>query len=355
MPKFDSQLILRLARLVMPLGKGEAAAETISEVFSALPPEEEPMIQFRIPIEMIRAALERKRKQERGQRLLPAPRLKKPSGVRFTLPLMRVAIPLSPRNETEALKTPVESCPPPPTADFGGRTRTIVASEKNSSESPTINLLLTPTRVMNVLTARDKPRVQGDARMATFSINDENNISVWENAEQAAKVADSTATFQSQAELTGISTEWPLSRFVDIWNSIPGQVQVHKFSDRRKAVARIWRAIQPLAPQGEPSTSKAEPLPKKSLRVDTKTRTPQKKRSTPKKNTGNSAGRVNKKAAVIAMMKRAKGATLPEIMQATSWQAHTVRGFISILGSKGGHKIESTKNAAGERTYRAAK
>ncbi len=55
------------------------------------------------------------------------------------------------------------------------------------------------------------------------------------------------------------------------------------------------------------------------------------------------------------MMKRAKGATLPEIMQATSWQAHTVRGFISILGSKGGQKIESTKNAAGERTYRTAK
>jgi hypothetical protein len=30
----------------------------------------------------------------------------------------------------------------------------------------------------------------------------------------------------------------------------------------------------------------------------------------------------NKKAEVIAMMKRAKGATLAEIMEATSWQAH---------------------------------
>jgi Protein of unknown function (DUF3489) len=59
----------------------------------------------------------------------------------------------------------------------------------------------------------------------------------------------------------------------------------------------------------------------------------------------------NKKAAVIAMMNRARGATLPEIMKATAWQAHTVRGFISILGSKGGHSIESTKNAAGARTY----
>src|SRR6266851_4222195 len=60
----------------------------------------------------------------------------------------------------------------------------------------------------------------------------------------------------------------------------------------------------------------------------------------------------NKKADVIAMLKRAKGATLAEIMAATRWQAHTVRGFVSILGSKGGERIESSKNAAGERTYK---
>jgi hypothetical protein len=65
--------------------------------------------------------------------------------------------------------------------------------------------------------------------------------------------------------------------------------------------------------------------------------------------------RANKKAEVMAMMKRAKGATLPEIMKATGWQAHTVRGFVSILGSKGGEKIESSKNAAGERTYKIGK
>ena len=55
------------------------------------------------------------------------------------------------------------------------------------------------------------------------------------------------------------------------------------------------------------------------------------------------------------MMKRPKGATLAEIMQATGWLAHTTRGFVSILGSKGGHTIESTKSAAGERTYRITK
>ena len=47
------------------------------------------------------------------------------------------------------------------------------------------------------------------------------------------------------------------------------------------------------------------------------------------------ADRTNKKAEVIGMMKRAKGATLAEIMAVTKWQAHTVRGLVSILGSKG--------------------
>jgi hypothetical protein len=52
------------------------------------------------------------------------------------------------------------------------------------------------------------------------------------------------------------------------------------------------------------------------------------------------------------MMKRAKGATLAEIVKATGWQQHTVRGFVSILGSRGGGQIESFKSAGGERTYK---
>ena len=60
----------------------------------------------------------------------------------------------------------------------------------------------------------------------------------------------------------------------------------------------------------------------------------------------------SKGAKILAMIGRAKGATLAEIMKATGWQAHSVRGFISgALGKKMGLKVESTKGEDGERVY----
>jgi hypothetical protein len=103
----------------------------------------------------------------------------------------------------------------------------------------------------------------------------------------------------------------------------------------------------------KPAPDTAKP---KGTRKAGKTAKPVKKAGRAKKAAGKpKTDRGNKKAEVIALMKRAKGATLPEIMKATDWQPHTVRGFVSILGSKGGEKIESSKNAAGERTYKIGK
>src|SRR5271156_4583696 len=101
-------------------------------------------------------------------------------------------------------------------------------------------------------------------------------------------------------------------------------------------------AALPDAPKGKRAIAKKARPPKKAARAG-------KPASKPK------ADRANKKAEVIALMKRAKGATLAEIMAATKWQGHTRRGFVSILGSKGGEKIDSSKNAAGERTYKIGK
>ena len=63
--------------------------------------------------------------------------------------------------------------------------------------------------------------------------------------------------------------------------------------------------------------------------------------------------KTRKQAQVLALLKRAGGATLQHLMRATGWQAHSVRGFISgALGKKLRLKIESFKTARGERAYR---
>ena len=99
--------------------------------------------------------------------------------------------------------------------------------------------------------------------------------------------------------------------------------------------------------QSRRSESKAKPLAKRGKSAN--------KAKPAKKVIGKPAAPTNKKAEVIALMKRAKGATQTEIMKATGWQKHTVRGFVSILGSKGGETIESSKSETGDRTYRIAK
>jgi hypothetical protein len=63
----------------------------------------------------------------------------------------------------------------------------------------------------------------------------------------------------------------------------------------------------------------------------------------------------SKQATVISMLKRPEGATIAQICEATSWQAHTVRGtFAGAFKRKLGLSITSDKTQGGERTYRVA-
>ena len=59
----------------------------------------------------------------------------------------------------------------------------------------------------------------------------------------------------------------------------------------------------------------------------------------------------SKGAKILELIGRPKGASLAEIMKATDWQAHSVRGFLSTAAKKHGLTIESTKTEAGDRVY----
>jgi hypothetical protein len=63
----------------------------------------------------------------------------------------------------------------------------------------------------------------------------------------------------------------------------------------------------------------------------------------------------SKSAKVLALLARPNGASLAELMKATGWQAHSVRGFLSTASRKRGVAIESLKSAKGERAYRIKK
>src|SRR5712692_77 len=147
----------------------------------------------------------------------------------------------------------------------------------------------------------------------TFTIDNENNITAYRTGD--ATPDGSAERFTSEKELAQLAEQWPASRLVEVWNSIPGLTPVKKFTNRKTAVARIWKAVQglvsaPNAPDVAPKSAKAGKRPTRKAKA----------------HTGRGG---SKKALVIRLLERAKGATLGELMRETKWQAHSVRGFIS--------------------------
>ena len=63
----------------------------------------------------------------------------------------------------------------------------------------------------------------------------------------------------------------------------------------------------------------------------------------------------SKQAQLIAILKRPDGATIAEVVEALTWQPHTVRGAIAgALKKKLGLKVESEKIDGRGRVYRVA-
>ncbi len=80
------------------------------------------------------------------------------------------------------------------------------------------------------------------------------------------------------------------------------------------------------------------------------------KKASPKKkaprSAQNDAREGSKTAAILEMMRRSEGATAKELLKATGWQPHSLRGFISgTLGKKMGLAVTSAKGEDGERSY----
>lgn len=190
--------------------------------------------------------------------------------------------------------------------------------------------------------------------MPTFTIDTDHNITA--HAEPPA-ATDGCYAFTTEKELAKLTADWPAARLVEVWNSFAGIAPfddfkpVKKFTDRASAVGRIWKAIQRLsasvAPQSASVAKKAKGTTKKASRAKKPTQT---KRGTSVAREG------SKKAIVLELMRRKQGVTLAEIMKATDWQAHSVRGFISgAIVKKMGLTVASTKREDGERVYSIAK
>ena len=179
-----------------------------------------------------------------------------------------------------------------------------------------------------------------------FAIDADNSITAY-----AAEVADSSALagsayFSSALTLERLAKEWPTSRLIEIWNSIPGQKPVKAFQSRATAIKRIWLAIQNLEPAAEvaPAPAKKERKAKAAAKKATRRATAPTEAKTPRDGSMQNQ--------VLELMRRPGGASIEEIMKFAGWQRHTVRGFVAgACKVKLGLNVESFK-VDGQRTYR---
>jgi hypothetical protein len=114
-----------------------------------------------------------------------------------------------------------------------------------------------------------------------------------------------------------------------------GTAQAAAGKPKAKKKAGVGAHGAPVAPKKGKATKKASPS---------------KKAPKAAKEKGTRDG--SKAANVLDLLKRPDGATLAELMKATGWQAHSVRGFLSgTIGKKLGLTVGSIKVEDGERTY----
>ena len=206
--------------------------------------------------------------------------------------------------------------------------------------------------------------------MPSFTINEQNEIVAFATAEEASTSAQTPFhTFSSQQELADLAASWPTERLLAILNSLAGEKPVKKLRDPKTAISRIWARIQGLgAPEqpeqpakpkadkkakGRAQAAKGAPAKAKATKKASAAKAAPKGRKSAQESAGPREG--SKTAQVVAMLQRKNGATITEIMDAMSWQRHTVRGFMAGAMKKAGYAVESFKPEGGERSYRLPK
>ena len=127
-----------------------------------------------------------------------------------------------------------------------------------------------------------------------------------------ATLADDEMLIGSAEEIEASSLT--LAQLAAIWNGLPGNNQISRFENRKGAAARrLWVALAPAGPRPG-----------------------------------------SKQAKVIDLLQRPEGTTVAEVMDATGWQPHTVRGMFSgALKKKHRLTVTSAKEHHG-RVYRIA-
>jgi Protein of unknown function (DUF3489) len=192
---------------------------------------------------------------------------------------------------------------------------------------------------------RDSCRDRGICRdkenpnVPTFTIDRDNHITALTSTPQA-QVNPEAARFSGVKDLGRLAKRWPGPRLVEIWNALPGQKPVKKFTSRKVALSRIWAAARSLT---------AEPSPRGPCLVPAKAKLGKRATGARKPATASKRGKTGR---VLELLRRPAGATLQQLVTATRWQAHSVRGFLSgVVKKKMGLKIESTKEAGEVRSY----
>lgn len=75
--------------------------------------------------------------------------------------------------------------------------------------------------------------------------------------------------------------------------------------------------------------------------------------SPPPVNVEREPGRITKHDLVVTLLSRRDGATIPDLMEATGWQQHSIRGFLAAtVKKKLGLTLASTQEDGKPRRYR---